>query len=542
MKFKRLLAFGLVVLMSVSILSACGNNTEEENTSQQGENEAEEPGGDEEPGEQETTEIVFPLEETVSFTGMAVMNQGYKLSETLAWQTMNELTNVDIELTGEFQSAEAQEKMTLILNSGEYPDMIIKYMGLDAYELGQQGIVIPLEDLIREYAPSLTAILDERDLWDDLRQADGEIYYLPQAQGVATRPSSPAWINKRWMENLGLQEPKNLEELYQVLKAFKEQDANGNGDPDDEIPLTFSATKFTPVHLINYMEEGLFYYDNYCGILDEGGEFVYYPLTDGFKDNYLAYLKKLYDEGILDKEAFTQSYDQMIVKGKAADVYGMFFQSLTTGQVAEEYAMDYITLKPWSEGHLPLQNLASGAMMITDKCENPEILIAWADYFYTEEGAILADMGVEGETYKMNEDGTYSWIVDGTYGETQDEVKRSQCLQGTTGFPMIFPELRWNVSPETDPVNAWIYKERDQTLYKMGTVLPNLKYTDEEQEIINQYSTQVGSYIETYTAQAVTGQVDLESSYSEFQATLREMGAEELFAVYQAAYERAVAE
>ena len=96
MKFKRLLALGLAVLVSVSILSACGNNTEEEDTPQQGENEAEEPGGDEEPGEQETTEIVFPLEETVSFTGMAVMNQSYKLSESLTWKTMKERTNVNI--------------------------------------------------------------------------------------------------------------------------------------------------------------------------------------------------------------------------------------------------------------------------------------------------------------------------------------------------------------------------------------------------------------------------------------------------------------
>ena len=117
MKFKRLLALGLAVLMSVSILSACGNNTEEENTPQQGENEAGEPGGDVETGEQETTEIVFPLDETMSFTGMATMNETYKLSESLAWKTMNERTNVDIELIGEFQVAEAGEKIRIWLLS-----------------------------------------------------------------------------------------------------------------------------------------------------------------------------------------------------------------------------------------------------------------------------------------------------------------------------------------------------------------------------------------------------------------------------------------
>ncbi len=541
MKFKRLLALGLAVLVSVSILSACGNNTEEEDTPQQGENEAEEPGGDEEPGEQETTEIVFPLEETVSFTGMATMNQSYKLSESLAWKTMNERTNVDIELVGEFQNAESNEKMNLILNGGDYPDMIIKPSSLDLYDLGQQGIIIPLEDLIREYAPNLTAILDERDLWDSLRQADGEIYALPYLIGTSPYGGeAPLWINKRWLDNLGLEEPTNLEELYQVLKAFKEEDANGNGDPDDEVPFTFAVDLFTPNRFLAYMEEGLFYYNIYCGVVD--GEFIYYPLTDGFKDNYLGYLRKMYEEGIIDKNAFTQKYDQMSVNGKAADIHGMFMRSAPGGQVADAYVKDYVTVKPWSEGHLPMEEGTNGGMVITDKCEHPEILIAWADYFYSEEGSLLADLGVEGETYKINDDGTYSWIVDGTYGESSQEVQDSQCMKGTTAFPMCFYDFRYEVSAEDDPSLAWTYDQTFLSLYKMGTVMPKLTYTEEESDTIAQLQTQIHSYIETYTAEVVTGQKDLESTYSEFQDTLKKMEAEELFAVYKAAYDRAVAE
>lgn len=543
MKFKRLLALGLAVLMSVSILSACGNNTEEENTPQQGENEAGEPGGDVETGEQETTEIVFPLDETMSFTGMATMNETYKLSESLAWKTMNERTNVDIELIGEFQVAEAGEKMNLIMNGGDYPDMVIKPSGLDFYELGQQGILIPLEDLIREYAPNLTAKLNEMDAWDSVRLADGEIYGLPYIQGATPYGGeAPLWINKRWMDNLGLEEPKNLEELYQVLKAFKEEDANGNGDPDDEVPLTFSVDTYTPNRFLAYMEEGLFYFNIYCGILDEDEEFVFYPLTDGFKDNYLAYLKKMYEEGIIDKNAFTQKSDQMMVNGKAANINGAFMQSSPISQVADTYVTDYITVKPWNEGHLPMTAGMAYGMAITDKCENPEILIAWADYFYSEEGAMLADLGVEGKTYKVNDDGTYSWIIDGTYGETQSEVKNSQCIHGTTAVPMCYFDFRYKINPEDDPARAWAYDQASLSLYKMGTVMPELKYTEEESDTLARLQTQVNSYIETYTAEAVTGQVDLESTYSDFQDTLREMGAEELFAVYKAAYERAIAE
>ena len=545
MKLKKAAAFGLSIVISVSVLSGCGSTAEESKATEKQENTAQESSTVKESEASETvqedTGITFPLEETVSFTGMAIMNQSYKLSESLSWKTMKELTNVDIELIGEFQSAESTEKMNLLINSGDYPDMIYKPGGLDVFDLGQQGILIPLEDLIREYAPNLTAKLDEEDLWDEITYADGHIYGLPYMEGkMMYYGGAPLWINKRWMDNLGLEEPKNLEDLYQVLKAFKEQDANGNGDPNDEVPFTFATNIFTPNRFLAYMEEGLFYADIYSGIIDD--ELVFYPLTDGFKDNYLAYLKKMYEEGIIDKNAFTQQYDQMTVNGKAADIHGMFFRSGPNGQVAEGYFTDYITLKPWTEGHLPMIYGASSGMLITDKCEHPEILVAWADYFYTEEGFMLADMGVEGETYKYYDDGTYGWIVDGTYGETQTEVKNSQCMQGTAGAAMYLYDIRYNINPEDDPAAAWTYKERELNLYKMGTVMPVMSFTAEEQEQISDLQTQIFSYIETYTAQAVTGQVDLESSYAEFQDSIKKMGADKLQEIYQTAYGRAVAE
>ncbi len=541
MKFKKLLALGITILCFISVLPGCGNTASENGGSQpQGTVEAQQETVESSEA-QEDTAITFPLEEPVSFTGMAVMNQSYKLSESLSWKTMNERTNVNIELIAELQNAEAGEKMNLIMNGGDYPDMIIKPSGLDFYELGQQGVVIPLEDLIRQYAPNLTAALDERDLWDSLRTADGEIYTLPYLIGVSPYGGeAPLWINKRWLDNLGLEEPKNLDELYQVLKAFKEEDANGNGDPDDEIPFTFAVDLFTPNRFLAYMEDGLFYFNIYSGIVND--ELVYYPLTDGFKDNYLAYLKKMYEEGIIDKNAFTQKYDQMSVNGKAADIHGMFFRSSPTGQVADEYVKDYVTIKPWSEGHLPMTEDTGAGMAITDKCKNPEILIAWADYFYSEEGSLLADLGVEGKTYRINDDGTYSWIVDGTYGDTAQEVQDSQCMKGTTGFPMLFYDFRYRINPDENPSLAWTYDQTFLSLYKMGTVMPKLQYTEEESDIISQYQTQIHSYIETYIAETVTGQADLESTYNEFQETLRNMGAEELFAVYQAAYERATAQ
>lgn len=125
-------------------------------------------------------------------------------------------------------------------------------------------------------------------------------------------------------------------------------------------------------------------------------------LTDEFKDNYLAYLRDMYAEGIIDQDAFTQNNDQATLKSKSGDVTGMFFRAASNGQVTEEYAMDYVTLTPFVEENFPLTHgISKGDMSITDKCEHPEVLIAWVDYLYSEEGGRLAYLGIEGTIFEI---------------------------------------------------------------------------------------------------------------------------------------------
>lgn len=245
MKFKKLIALVAVSIMTISTLSACGN-TASNSTSASGSGKTEEQSGSNDTASTDTTVavedtgIVFPLEEAMTFTGFAGMNNDYKLSETLAWQTALEMGNLNIELT-EVLGSELSEKTSLILSSGKYPDIFIK-TSVDGDEYGMEGIFIPLEDLIKEYMPNLTAFLDEIDAWQYITAADGHIYTLPMGQEKKPR-TSPFWLNRKWMDNLGLDMPTSYEELYNVLKAFKEEDANGNGDPDDEIPFVSSTSR-----------------------------------------------------------------------------------------------------------------------------------------------------------------------------------------------------------------------------------------------------------------------------------------------------------
>ena len=165
------------------------------------------------------------------------------------------------------------------------------------------------------------------------------------------------------------------------------------------------------------------------------------------------------------------------------------------------------------------------------------------DYFYSEEGGILAWMGVEGETYEVGEDGDWRWIVGNGYGDDVQAVRSSNTIQGAANHPSIQPEFWFtNMSAEVDPDEVYLNGERAK-VSDMGVVpLPMMSYTDEENEEIATIKTDVDAYINQYVAQVFTGAVSLEDSWDSYITTLNNMGLERLIEIYQDVYARAIAE
>ena len=108
---------------------------------------------------------------------------------------------------------------------------------------GKQGVLLPLNDLIKEHAPNLQQVLDSDDEYRALATApDGNIYGIPQLIECfhCTWPNK-LWMNSTWLDNLNLEAPKTHEEFKDVLRAFKDDDPNGNGS-NDEIPFSGSIS------------------------------------------------------------------------------------------------------------------------------------------------------------------------------------------------------------------------------------------------------------------------------------------------------------
>ena len=474
MKIKKLVSLGLVLTMLAS--TACGDAKE---SSEQSGNQTEssssvaasEDSSSAEAQDEASQGVVFPLEEPMTFTMMNnFFGDDYKLADNRIMKVLEEMTNVSFEYT-EVTRAESVEKANLLIAGDDYPDCFFKLPDLDWASLGAEGIVIPLEDLIREYAPNLTVLLDERDGWADLAEADGHIYVLSAVQNPTTNVgSSVLWYNKSWMESLGMDEPTNMDELTELLRAFKANDLNGNGDPDDEIPLHLNISHSWK-DMQTYMTDGIHWYSKYMALMNQGeyeGEMVYYPRTEEFKENLLKYLILWYQEGLLDQNMFTQSYEQSTSMGQTTYIYGMFWNSWPYQSVPEGHQQEYYFLTPFEKGYFSLdRGYKKGGFAITDKCEHPEILIAWVDQLYSEEGGNLMALGVEDVDYVVNEDGSFS------------RLEGFNKLHGGCAVPGYFTDLYYNEKKEDPELQYQNYEYYTKPM-EYGISIPLISNTEEE--------------------------------------------------------------
>ncbi len=318
-------------------------------------------------------------------------------------------------------SNSANERVNMIFASGEdTPDVFIRMGAATSREnvvrWGNAGLVLDMAPYLDEYGPNIKAMLEK---YPEVKTAcmteDGKLYLLPVVYDY--KPylvSRTMQINQRWLDNLSLEMPTTLDEFTEVLKAFRDLDANGNGDPNDEIP--YSA--HTWLNCLRGILPGFglnFVLNTYPVFYDEASnEMTFAATTDEFK-SALEYMNMLYEEGLLDQEIFSQTNTRF--HGYLPDDrFGvvLLHQPLNAGPIAP----DLIGMEPligpagpdgrvWSWNTSYVFNNCSA--FISGSTKKPELAVQWLDYLYSEEGGTLTWMGIENETYVVNPDGSYSY-------------------------------------------------------------------------------------------------------------------------------------
>ncbi|MFJ7936672.1 extracellular solute-binding protein [Sporosarcina sp. NPDC096371] len=464
----------------------------------------------------------------------------------MLWEEYEKMSNVEVNWKT-VQIEGLAEKRNLALAAGDYPEFYFASAlpKTDLIKYGEQGVFVPLNDYIDKYAPNFKALLDEYPaVKQGVTMADGNIYgfpaiYDPEFEGL--RAGTP-WINEEWLNKLGLKAPETTDELYEVLKAFKEKDPNGNGKADEMgwgsgygineylayLRGTFGLNKQGSMNLNLDFKEGT-------------EEFRFVPTTDEYKE-LLTYLNKLYKDGLINQDVFTTE-PQVFAAEASKGNFGM----LSEVDPKELLKLDGYVGVPVLEGptgersyntvSTGLGNL--GMFVLTDKAKNPEAMVRWMDHFYGEEGNKMFFMGFEGVTFEEDAEGKFKYlpeITDNPDGLNMDQAI-SEYLTWPGGYYPGIVRQQYFQGAEGKEATAENAAQTRPFRINDADIIPGLNYTLEENDRVSAIMTDAQTYVDEMTAAFVTGKKDF-SEWDSYKKTLDKMGLPDYLEIAQGAYER----
>ncbi|MDE6517208.1 MAG: hypothetical protein K2L18_05090, partial [Acetatifactor sp.] len=339
-------------------------------------------------------------------------------------QDLYESTNVYVTWENVSESVYSQQKNLILGNADNRPDAIY-HAGMGAGEIikyAKRNVLLPISDYL-EYMPNFSRILEERpDIKKQLiNVADGKIYSLPRIEemGLMQNPNL-LFLNKSWAEQAvgagavsgisaaDLKDGLTLtcDQMEAMLKYFKENDMNGNGDANDERPMNFVYNNWQGNQCDLYGMFGL--NDNLEHRVVVDGKITYTVLDDRFRDatNYIA---KWVTDGLIDRVSFEQSQDNFLANGKGMELYGAFYwwESETVVSNPENYIVCNPIVGPNGDQTICVSNnpeVGTGEVIIFNDCPNVEVLLAYFDRYYAPELSAKVNYGPIGIVFAEGKD------------------------------------------------------------------------------------------------------------------------------------------
>lgn len=529
MKKKQMTALLLVAAMTVSALTGCGSKSAETNT------------------EAATTPTAD--ESGYTYTGEAPITKDADASLKILAQTSN-YTNVDIANAEIVKQVVAQSGANVewqLVDYNNYVDSVgpmltTGSMDADIVLLPDQdpnqtyiksGLFIPLDEHFGEM-PNFTKWLDANPVIKaEITAEDGHIYYVP-GTNVGKDYQPVLMYNQKWLNDAGLEAPTTLDDFVAMLRYFKENDMNGNGDASDEIPMSVTA-EFIP-----YMFGPAFGLDLVSGFqADEEGKVTYaYADTDNFKA-YLEFLNGLYQEGLLEVEYTSLDRDQ-IIERMSNDLTGVSFDfswamSMMFSNVLPYYdgtkETAFVGAAPLSgeyEGYYVARVELGNMFGVTSASKDPSLACKFLDYTMSEPCQVMYQWGIEGESYTVDASGNRA------YTEQAGDNDWLQQLGINPSF--VFPAQQSVVS--TDALVAdWHAESNAWQEQFMKEPWPFIYSTMDESEINNTYMVDIETYVNENATAFITGTKAM-SDYETYMTGLEALHLTDVLGVKQAQYDR----
>lgn len=556
MKKKSIFLWCLMAIIVASLLISCSNqgaapsNSSETPSTTKTETPATSPP---EPVSNVNPAGVFPIVKEKVTLKVLVNAKDKDLANNGFTKWLEEKTNVHIDWDYAPSSGVA-EKLNLVLASGDYPDIIMN-MGVNNQQqmiYGAQGVFIPLNDYIEEYGVEMKKAFEQHPIVKEgITLPDGNIYSIPMINECAhCKYQQKMWIYQPWLDKLGLSMPTTTDEFYNVLKAFKEQDPNGNGIAD-EIPLAGAASGVWNGTIDLFLMNAFVYNQTNRLYLKDGKIDAAFNKPE-WKEG-LAFMHKLYEDGLVAPETFTQNQSQL---RRLADNPEPILGAVPSGSMqifttVPERWIEFVTVPPlkgpggaqfapFYEGS-PLQN---GKFIVTKASKHPEVAVRWADAFYEAETTLWEVVGAEGTDWRFEPENTKNLGINGKpaiwYRLTPAMV------DNPNSWDQIAPtwrpaELFDGVVADSFPVEKILYDETKQKYepYRSDVYkeIPVLYFDEQTSAELADLSTTIRQYVNEMLTRFTVGDADLEKDWDEYLSTLESMNLQRFLQIYQEAYD-----
>lgn len=574
-KRKQFLALGLsAILMASVILTGCGNDNSTNGTNTDSPSVESQSGTDSDSGSQSTE----PTEPGNNKLVVAIQSSDLvtDYDDNYLTHYLEDKLNMEIEFyllpPG---SDDLRTKVSLMATGGEdLPDVLLVSNALSPEmiaQYGSSGVFLNLSEYLADPSktPNYNAIPKaDREIMELAQtMADGNMYSLSSYQPEAWNfTPHRTFINKAWLDKLGLKVPETTEELKGVLIAFRDNDPNGNGKKDEIGVYGYQGGWYGENVLATLMNYFVFWNRNYqnggLSLAKDGSTVIAPYATEGWKKG-LLYMNDLYNEGLLSPAIFTDDGTQFKATLNEEDnVVGFVSMGSTSNYPdaatnANFLEMEMIPPMTGPDGECNVvytQYSPDQNCFIFSATQNVELAIKFVDEFYDPDVSIIVRYGEEGVDWTRDPE-----ILSGlTNAFVEEGLYDAPALASTSNMWSENSSQTWHncnpryVSAEVcnTIANAMVeYNADDPTQLQgknyayyadkhPGKVLPLLHYTEEDAALVQEALTNIPEYANQAMAEFITGARDIESGWDTYLEELNSMGLEQWLSIAQKTYDQ----
>ncbi|MFA5699643.1 MAG: ABC transporter substrate-binding protein [Sphaerochaeta sp.] len=492
---------------------------------------------------------------------------------------MEELTGIHVNFIMVPEQAR-QEKLALVLASGDYPDAFLGFgigTELETTYGSQEGLFLPLNKYYNtQWMPHMMKAFEEFPGGIGyMTNIDGNIYSIPRLEGCFHCSNmAKMYVYQPFLDALGLPVPTTTDEFYTTLKAIKERDPNRNGRAD-EIPLAGSIIGWAD-QVERFILNSFIYCDLDTNVNANADGNVGFMMVNGRvdtamnKDAYregLAYVNKLYKEGLLYSGSFTQDSSQLtqLVESSAQPTVG-FVAGGWRGQFATIGGDRFNNFRAIAPLKGPkgvqysvafFQDPEMGNLVLSSKTPYADAIMRYFDFMYSQEGTLLQRNGFQGEAWDWAKPGQVG--LDGKPAvweqlklwndkDPQNDTWIQTYASATT------PSLKNGLaSPPMSPSDPAYYlpDNNEKTLYDetvnlykpyedVRVEVPQLKYTADENEQFSTVKRELANYIRQSAVKFMVGSMDVNNDrvWNDYVAGLEKLQMNNVLNLMQKAYDR----